>query len=125
MLAKITGEFEEVEFAEYAAKHIRETINSAAKIKIVHNRQKVKPLLKSNEYHNKLHGEMFYLLPTAINSYNYITAHVSRPIDQSLIDEPLLDRSVTLIVRTEKEFADKVVGILSSFGGYDVKNLSK
>lgn len=123
MFSKITGEFEEIEFAEYAAKHIRDTINSPKKIKIVQNRSKCKSILKNNEYKNALHGNVFHLLPTAINSYNYITAHVSRPVDTSMIEEPLLNRSVTLIVKAEKEYADKIAGIFSSFGGVNVKKV--
>lgn len=123
MFSKITGEFEEIEFAEYAAKHIRETIGSPKKIKIVQNKSKLKPFLKNNEYRNAVHGDIFYLLPTAINSYNYITGQVSRPIEKSMVSEPLLNRSVTLIVRTEKEYADKIAGILSSFGGVNIKKI--
>lgn len=120
MFSKVTGEFEEVEFAEYAAKHIRETLNSNAKIKIVYNRKKLKSFL-TNKENQSLHKDVFYLLPTAINSFNYITGQVSRPVNQAFIDEPLLDRSVTLTVRTDQELADKVAGILSSFGGYKIK----
>lgn len=125
MYSKITGEFEEIEFAEYAAKNIRETIVSPKKIKIVQNKSKLKPFFRNSQYRNAAHGDIFYLLPTAVTSYNYITGQVSRPIDQSVVDEPLLDHSVTLIVQTEKEYADKIAGIISSFGGVNIKKVLK
>ncbi len=125
MYSKITGEFEEVEFAEYAAKHIRDTIDSPKKIKIVQNKSKLKPFFKSSEYRNAASANIFYLLPTAVTSYNYITGQVSRPVDTLDIEEPLLNHSVTLIVQTEREYADKVAGILSSFGGVNIKKIIK
>ncbi len=125
MYSKITGEFEEIEFAEYAARHIRETISSPKKIKIVQNKSKLKPFFRNSQYINAVNGEVFYLLPTAVTSYNYITGQVSHPIDHSSVDEPLLDRSVTLIVQTESEYADKIAGIISSLGGVNIKKVMK
>ncbi len=119
MFSKITGEFESVEFAEYAAKHIREAVSSPVKISIVQNRRSYRGL-KNNEHHGATHGNVFYLLPTAVTSYNYITARVSRPVSHSLISEPLLNRTATIIVQAKDDSADAVAGILGSYGGFNI-----
>ncbi|MGN0613114.1 MAG: hypothetical protein ACI4JB_04365 [Porcipelethomonas sp.] len=123
MFSKVKGEFETVEFAEFAAKHIREHIVPPPKIMIYHNRNRFHGSFRNNEYGNATHGEIFYLLPTAINSYNYITGQVSRPVDKSQIDEPLLDRSVTIEFRVGSDSAEKASGILAAFGGYNISSL--
>lgn len=122
MYARITGEFESVEFAEFAAKHIRDSVNSPLKISIIHNRNKIQGKLKGDEQENITNGKIFYLLPTAVTSYNYITFAEIRDIDKNQISEPLLNKSVTLSVQTDFSKADKVAGILSSYGGYNIKN---
>ena len=63
----------------------------------------------------------FYLLPTAINSYNYITAQVSRPVSEALIPEPLLTQSVRIEIITDFSNRHKISQILLSEGGYDIK----
>lgn len=121
MFSKITGEFDSVEFAEYAAKHLRETINSPVKISILQNCRRLRGILKNNEHSNATHGNVFYLLPTAISSYNYITDTVTRKVNNSLISEPLLNRTVTMTVHAKSEKAEAVAGILGSYGGYNIK----
>ena len=121
MFSKITGEFESVEFAEYAARHIREAITSPLNISIVPNRSRLRGILKNNEHHGVTHGNIFYLLPTAVTSYNYITASVSRPVNHSLISEPLLSRTVTMTVQVKDDNAEAVSGILGSYGGFNIK----
>ena len=120
MFSKITGEFETVEFAEFAAKHIREAISSPVKISIVQNRKSYRGL-RNNEHHGATHGNVFYLLPTAVTSYNYITASVTRPVNHSLISEPLLNRTATIIVQAKDSNTEAVTGILGSYGGYNIK----
>ncbi|MBQ3566095.1 MAG: hypothetical protein IJA12_02835 [Oscillospiraceae bacterium] len=121
MFSKISCEFDSVEFAEYAAKHLRSRSQSPVRISIFHNNRKYKSVLRNSEHNNATHGNVFYLLPTAVTSYNYITARVTRPVNDSLISEPLLNRTVTMIVQTDSDAADNVSGILNSYGGYNVK----
>ena len=71
MFSQITGEFDQIEFAEYAAKRIRETVSGSKKISIRPNSAKFKNLARKNNEPVITNGEIFYLLPTAINSYNY------------------------------------------------------
>jgi len=121
MFSKISGEFDSVEFAESAAKHIRESISSPVKITIIQNHKQLRSGLKNNEHQGATHGSIFYLLPTAVTSYNYITARVTRPVNASLISEPLLDKTVIVHVQVKNDKAEAVAGILGSYGGYNVK----
>lgn len=121
MFSRITGEFEQIEFAEFAAKHIRETVNGTKRITIFNNINKYNGHLQNHEQLNATHGDVFYLLPTAINSYNYITAQVSRSVNDALIPEPLLTQSVKIEVISESENKHKILQILLSEGGYDIK----
>ncbi len=121
MYTKITGEFDSIEFAEFAAKHIKDSVNSSVKISIIHNRQKLRGVLPNHEHGKATHGNVFYLLPAAISSYNYITGRESRAVNKDLISEPLLNRAVTIAVQAEKNNADMIAGMLASYGGYNVK----
>ncbi len=121
MFTRTTGKFDSIEFAELAAKHIRDSVSSTAKISIIHNRKHYKGSLKNKELDNATHGKVFFMLPTAISSYNYITDTISRSVNKSLIAEPLLDRSVTLVVQADGLKSDIISGIIASYGGYDVR----
>ncbi|MDE6103622.1 MAG: hypothetical protein K2F60_03750 [Oscillospiraceae bacterium] len=121
MFSRITGEFEQIEFAEFAAKHIRETVSGTKRITIYNNQNKYNGHLQNHEQMNATHGDVFYLLPTAINSYNYITAQVSRSVNDALIPELLLTQSVKIEVISESDNRHKILQILLSEGGYDIK----
>lgn len=121
MFSRITSEFEQIEFAEFAAKRIRETVNGTKRITIFHNQNKYKGHLQNHEQKNATHGNIFYLLPTAINSYNYITAQVSRPVNEALIPEPLLTQSVKIEVLSDLSNRHQISQILLSEGGYNIK----
>ena len=121
MFSRITSEFEQIEFAEFAAKRIRETVNGTKRITIFQNQSKYKGHLQNHEKKNATHGDVFYLLPTAINYYNYITAQVSRPVSEALIPEPLLTQSVRIEIITDFSNRHKISQILLSEGGYDIK----
>ncbi|MGN1480559.1 hypothetical protein [Porcipelethomonas sp.] len=120
MFSRITGEFDLIEFAEYAARRIRETVDGEKKITIYKNKNKYKNMVRKNNEPILTHGEIFYLLPTAITSYNYITAVISRPVNTSRIEEPLLTRSVKIKVISASENNHMISQILLSFGGYGI-----
>ena len=83
--------------------------------------KEIKERIQNHEKKNATHGDVFYLLPTAINSYNYITAQVSRPVSEALIPEPLLTQSVRIEIITDFSNRHKISQILLSEGGYDIK----
>lgn len=120
MFSRISCEFERIEFAETAAKRIRETVNGPKKIRIKHNRNKYKAM-----YNGKLpstHGDKYVLLPTAVTSYNYITGQITRPLDRSMLKEPVLTEAVTLEAVFQSSEANTVSQILVSSGGYSVSS---
>ena len=49
MFSRITSEFEQIEFAEFAAKRIRETVNGTKRITIFQNQSKYKGHLQNHE----------------------------------------------------------------------------
>lgn len=120
MFSQITGEFDQIEFAEYAAKRIRETVSGSKKISIRPNSAGFKNLARKNNEPVITNGEIFYLLPTAINSYNYITCQISRPVNTSQIEEPLLRKSVRLKISAPAESEQKISQIMLSYGGYGI-----
>lgn len=128
MFSKITAEFDAIEYAESAARRIKETIYGTKKMKIFYNINKYKNRMENKEEKNATHGEVFYLLPTAINSYNYITGQITRPVNSSLFPELLLTSSVKLEVMHELSDTHEISQIILSSGGYEIKrtkNLSK
>ena len=52
MFSRITSEFEQIEFAEFAAKRIRETVNGTKRITIFQNQSKYKGHLQNHEKKN-------------------------------------------------------------------------
>ena len=46
MFSRITSEFEQIEFAEFAAKRIRETVNGTKRITIFQNQSKYSGILR-------------------------------------------------------------------------------
>lgn len=121
MFSKITGEFDSVEFAEFAVKHIKSSIKSPMKITITPVRRKYEKTLKSKEPGGAINGNIFYILPAAVTSYNYITGSEVRPVNKDMVSEPLLSRAVFLTVQTDKKNTDIVTGIMASYGGYNIK----
>ena len=53
MFSRITSEFEQIEFAEFAAKRIRETVNGTKRITIFQNQSKYKGHLQNHEKKTK------------------------------------------------------------------------
>lgn len=121
MFSKIEGEFDSVEFAEFAVKHIKSSVKSPMKITITPVRKKYEHSIKSKEPGSAVNGNIFYILPAAVTSYNYITGSEVRPVNKDMVSEPLLNRAVILAVQTDKTNADIVAGIMSSYGGYNIK----
>lgn len=46
MFSRITSEFEQIEFAEFAAKRIRETVNGTKRITIFQNKVNIRDIFK-------------------------------------------------------------------------------
>lgn len=118
MITRISAEFPEIEFAEMAAKRIRETISGLKKVTIYLNKNKFK--ISENEEYTKP-GKMFVLLPAAINSANYYTGLMTREVVESQIKEPLLTKSVHLCISCESKNIHNISQIISSYGGYEIK----
>ena len=121
MFSKITCEFDSIEFAEFAAKHIKSSVKTPMKITITPVRRKFERVLKNTEPTGAVNGNVFYLLPAAVTSYNYITGSEVRPVNKDMISEPLLNRAVILAVQTDKKNADIITGVMTSYGGYNIK----
>ncbi len=120
MFSKIIGEFDSTEFAEFAAKHIKTSIKTPIKISIIPIRRRFEGKLENKEPGGAISGNVYYLLPAAITSYNYITGRETRPINKDLISEPLLNKGVYLSVQSDSSAADMIAGIMASYGGYNI-----
>lgn len=121
MYTKITGEFESVEFAETAARYIRERVNGEKQIIIYPNKNKFKGCADSEEAFITSHEKIMMLLPYSADSNNYATSLITRPIDTSAaVKEPLLTKSVRMEVTCEHKNKEKVIQYMISCGGYEI-----
>ena len=121
MYTKITGEFESVEFAETAARYIRERVNGEKQIIIYPNKNKFKGCADSEEAFIASHEKIMMLIPYSADSNNYATSLITRPIDTSAaVKEPLLTKSVRMEVTCEHKNKEKVIQYMISCGGYEI-----
>lgn len=122
MYTKISGEFDSVEFAESAARQIKERIDGQKKIVIRHNKNKFREFTGNNiEFAASAEN------PTMIYSYcthsnNFMSGLTSRRRYASQENELLGIHSVKMDVICDELNKEKIVQFMLSYGGYDIKS---
>ncbi len=122
MYTKISGKFDSVEFAESAARQIKERLDGQKKIVIKHSQHKQKEFSGNNlEFATSAEN------PTMIYSYcthsnNFMSGLTSRPWHMSQENELLRVRSVKMEVICDELNREKAVQFMLSSGGYDIKS---
>lgn len=122
MYIKLSGEFDSVEFAEFAAKNIRERIDGQKKIVIFQNKNKFRGSATSAvEFAASADNEMLIFPFSTHSNNNFISGMVSRRADEYPENELLLTKSVRMEVMCEKQNKEKAIQYMLSCGGYDIK----
>lgn len=121
MYTKLSAEFDYMEFAEAAARMIRERTDGQKKIVIFKNKCKYKGCANSPADLTVAEGNAKLMFPFSTHSNNFLTGAVIRDGETSQINELLLTKSVKLEVICEKLQRENVLQSLVSCGGYNVK----
>ncbi len=119
MYTKLTGEFDSVEFAETAARRIRERVNGQKKIVIYNNKNKYRGCASPTEYAISAENSMI-MFPFSTHSNNFITGMTARKVGPDSVNELLLTKSVKMDVVCETLNKEKALQYMISCGGYDI-----
>ncbi|MCM1226329.1 MAG: hypothetical protein NC320_02750 [Clostridium sp.] len=122
MYTKLTGEFDCIEFAEAAAKMIRDSIAGEKKIILYKNKSKYRGCAESITDNNVANGNSVLIYPFSTHSNNFISGLVTRSADESQINELLRTESVKMEVICLENASDKAAQYMLSCGGYDLKS---
>lgn len=111
-----------MEFAEAAAKMIREKVSGQKKIVLSPNRKKFRGCAKNSAEIAVADGSPFVMFPFSTHSNNFITGMVARRADVSQANELLRTESVIMEVTCTKATKEQVEQYMISCGGYDIRN---
>lgn len=121
MYTKLSAEFDYMEFAESAARMIRERIDGQKKIVIFKNKSKYKGCADSPADLTVSEGNAKLMFPFSTHSNNFLTGAIIRDAEISQINELLLTKSVKMEILCEESQRENVSHNLISFGGYNIK----
>lgn len=122
MYTKLSGEFDCMEFAEAAARMIRDKINGQKRIILYQNRHKFKYCADSPTDFDVADGKSVLMYPFSTHSNNFLSGMVVRSADESQVNELLRTKSVRMEVICPKDESDIAVQSMISCGGYDMKS---
>ncbi len=121
MYTKLSGEFDCMEFAESAARMIRERLDGRKKIVMYPNRQKYRKCAENRADISVADGNTVLMYPFCTHSNNFLSSMVVRNGDESQVNELLRTQSVRMEVICPKEVRDMAAQYMMSCGGYDLK----
>lgn len=121
MYTKLTGKFDYIEFAESAAKMVRERTDGKKTIVISRRNHRYNSLADSPSALAAAHGLHFFMYPFSTHSNNYLTGMVIKETDDSQINELLCTKSVCMEICCEDKSKELVRQYMLSCGGYDIR----
>lgn len=113
MITRVSAEFETPELAENAIHRVRANV-PVRSANMIYNKS-------SDEAMKLKNGTVWTLLPTAVTSYNYVTAVMESPASEDVMPEPERRRNTTAYIICEDENLDAVKSVLNSMGGLNIR----
>ena len=110
MLSRVTAEFETSELAELALKRARESSKDIYSTEIMYNKRSERAAKLSG-------GTHFTVLPMAPTAYNYVTAVMESPIDESSVPEPMRRRTAHACIENA---VSNVTALLNAMGALNI-----
>ena len=107
MLSRVTAEFETSELAELALKRARESS------KDIYSTESERAAKLSG-------GTHFTVLPMAPTAYNYVTAVMESPIDESSVPEPMRRRTAHACIVCSENAVSNVTALLNAMGALNI-----
>lgn len=121
MYTKIYAQFDSIEFAESAAKMIKENISGQKKIVIHQNKNNYTGSISGRTELAAVNGNSHILYPFSTHSNNYVTNFVIKDIVKDEVNELLRSSSVTMEVVCEDSSVPDAKQYILSYGGYSIK----
>lgn len=122
MYTKLSGEFDSIEFAESAARYIRERVSGYKKISIFKNKNRFLKCASGREELESSYGATMRIYPFSSHSTsNFTTGMMAKETDESQVNELLRTKSVRMEVVCESEKRDMTLQYMISCGAYDLK----
>jgi len=113
MAARISAEFETPDLAEFALKRVKSSLEGIHSTNLIYNRSSERAMKLQN-------GSIYTIIPTAVTSYNYLTAVMESPAAIDVIKEPYRSQKTIINVICEEESVNNVKSILGAMGGLKV-----
>ena len=113
MLSRVTAEFETPELAELALKRARESSKDLYSTEIMYNKRSERAAKLSG-------GTHFTVLPMAPTAYNYVTAVMESPIDESSVLEPMRRRTAHACIVCSENAVSNVTALLNAMGALNI-----
>lgn len=113
MISRVSAEFESPELAEASLHKIKEGIMGIYRTGIIYNK-------RSEEAMKLRHGTLYTIIPTAVTTFNYITAVVESPSSEDVIPEPSRSRTTKAYVICEADSVNNIKAILNAMGGLNI-----
>ncbi|MBQ7046556.1 MAG: hypothetical protein IJN85_02285 [Oscillospiraceae bacterium] len=121
MYTVLNAQFDCIEFAESAARMIKENINGQKKIVIYQNKERFTGSINGRTELAAANGSTQILYPFSTHSNNYVTNFVIKDIVKDEIKEPLYSDTVSMEVICDKAYYTKAKQYILSYGGYSIK----
>ena len=114
MMSRISAEFESSELAEMALKRVKESVSHVFRTGMIYNK-------KTDSASKLSHGTLYTVIPTAVTSFNYITAVVESPASEDVVIEPQRNITAKAFVICDAANTANVSAIFNSMGGLKIR----
>ena len=113
MISRVSAEFEAPELAEASLRKIKEGINGIYRTGILYNK-------RFEEAMKLKQGTLYTIIPTAVTTFNYITAVIESPASEDVVPEPSRSRTTKAYVICEADSINNVKSIFNAMGGLNI-----
>lgn len=113
MISRVSAEFEAPELAEASLHRVKESVSGIFRTGVIYNKRSDKAVKLRN-------GTIYTIIPTAVTTFNYITAVMESPASEDVMPEPSRRRTTKAYVICDADSADNVKSLLNAMGGLRV-----
>lgn len=114
MISRVSAEFEAPELAEASLHRVKESVSGIFRTGVIYNKRSDKAMKLRN-------GTIYTIIPTAVTTFNYITAVMESPASEDVMPEPSRRRTTKAYVICDADSTDNVKSLLNAMGGLNVR----
>ncbi|MBR3761046.1 MAG: hypothetical protein IKK47_08695 [Ruminococcus sp.] len=113
MISRVSAEFEAPELAEASLHRIKESISGIHRTGIIYNK-------RSEESMKLRNGTLYTIIPTAVTTFNYLTAVIESPASEDVVPELFRSRTTIAYVICESDNISDVKSVFNAMGGLNI-----